>query len=383
MSQPRFRLALAVVAALALAMALVACGSGSGSDREGEKPQEILNEATLQGIESGSIDLSADVISPGKEGGDLKISISGPFQAEEAEGDLPQLDITGKVNGSVNGGKIDFEGGAVLLPNSAYVNFDGTEYEVDPSTFSFVESILRPEKRAGGKKASGTACGEAAGKLQVGDFLEGGRNEGSADVAGTETTKVSGDLDVSAAIDALLEVAEDPTCKSQLSAAGQFIPPASEIRAAKDELSNGVKRAHVDVYVGDDNIVRRVAAQLEVESDGKGSGPNSAKIDFDMQLTGVNEEQEISAPRNAKPLSDLFLKLGVNPLELFFVLNGEGSEAARNSLFEALGKAALGSPSDEGGSGGGDSEGGQQAYLKCLGKAQTPVDLQKCTRLLQ
>jgi hypothetical protein len=374
----RFRSVLACIAALAIAMGVVACG---GSDRSDEKPQEVLDTATLQGVDSGNIDLSLKANAPGKEGGNLNLTVSGPFQGE-AKGDLPQLDITGKATGTVNGSDIDFEGGAVLLPNSAYVNFDGTEYEVDPTTFSFVESLLRPEKKAGAKKGSGTACGEAAGKLQVGELFEDSRNEGSADVGGTETTKVSGDLNVSGAVDALLEVIEDPACKAQLSAAGESIPPAAEIRAAEGQLDKGIKRAHVDVYVGDDDIVRRIAAQIDAEPEGKGSGPKSVSIDFDLQLTGVNEEQEITPPPNPKPLSDLFLKLGVNPLELLYLVNGEGSEEARSNLFEALSKAALGPESEKGGSGGG-SEGGRQVYLKCIGKAKTPVDLQKCTGLLQ
>jgi hypothetical protein len=370
----RFLYALAAVAALvAMATSLAACGGGSKS---GESPQDLLDEATLQGIESGKIDLSLGVKAQGSKGGNVDVSLSGSFQGE-GKGNLPQLDMTAKAKGSFNGSDVDFEGGVVLLPNSAYVNYQGTEYEVDPTTFSFVESALKRAQREGGAEGGSAgiaACQEEAGKLKVADFVENGANEGSADVGGTSTTKVSGDLDVSGAIDAVLEVVESQACRAQLAAAGP-LPSKSEIEKAKDEVSNDVKVAHVDVYVGDDDIVRRITAQLEIEPKNGGSGPKSVELDLDLKLTEVNEEQKISAPGNAKPLNDLFLKLGVNPIELLGLLNGEGGGPGIGNLLEGLGEAA------GGGSSGGGSGGGQQAYLKCLGEARSPVDLQKCAQI--
>lgn len=336
---PRLRFLYVLVAVSGLAAAVAALAScGSGSDKSDESPQTVLDEATLRGIESGKVDLSLAVKSPGKEGGNLDVSLSGSFQGE-GKGNLPQLDMTAKANGAFNGKDVDFEGGVVLLPNSAYVNYEGIEYEVDPTTFSFVEAALKQAQREGGAEAGSAgiaACQEEAGKLKVGNFLEDGANEGSADVGGTSTTKVSGNLDVSAAIDAVLEVAESQACRAQLAAAGP-LPSESELEEAKDEVSSSVKTAQVDVYVGDDDIVREIAAQLQIERDNGGSGPKSVEIDLDLKLTGVNEEQKISAPENAKPLSKLFLKLDVNPIELLGLLSGEGGGEGVGKLLEELG----------------------------------------------
>lgn len=377
MSRLRFLYVLAAVAALvAMPIALAACGGGS--DKSGEDPQTVINEATLQGIDSGNLDLSLGVKAAGKEGGNVDVSLSGPFQGE-GKGSLPQLEMTAKANGSINGKDIDFDGGLVLLPNSAYVNYEGTEYEVDPTTFSFVESTLKQAQREGGAEsgAAGVAgCQEEAGKLKVADFIEGISNEGSADVGGTSTTEVSGDLNASGAIDAVLEVVESQACRAQLAAAGP-LPTKSEVEDAKNEIDSSVKSAHVDINVGDDNIVRRIAAQLKIEPKGGGSGPKSVEIDIDLKLTGVNEEQTISAPQNAKPLNDLFLKLGVNPIELLGLLNGEGGGEGIGGLLQGLGETAGGGSGGSSGGGGG----GRQAYLNCLGEASTPVDIQKCTKL--
>jgi hypothetical protein len=340
LSRPRFLHLLAAVALVAMSVTFAACGGGS--DKSDESPQTVLDEATLQGIDSGELDLSVGVDAQGPKGGKVDVSLSGPFQAE-GKGSLPQLDMTAKAKGSIDGNDVDFDGGIVLLPNSAYVNYEGVEYEVDPTTFSFVESALKQAQREGGAEAgaAGVAgCQEELGKLKVADFLEGGTNEGSADVGGTSTTKVSGDLDVSGAIDAVLEVVESQACRAQLAAAGP-LPSKSEIDDAKAEVSSAVKSAHVDVYVGDDDIVRQIAAQLKIEPKHGGSGPKSVEIDFDLKLTGVNEEQKISAPENAKPLSKLFLKLGVNPIELLGLLQGEGGGEGLGELLKGLGASQL------------------------------------------
>jgi hypothetical protein len=324
------------VALVALCAGLAACGGGSA--KSGESPQTVLDEATLQGIESGEIDLTVGVKAPGPEGGNLDLSLSGPFQGE-GKGSLPQLDMNATAKGRFNGKDINFEGGIVLLPNTAYVNYEGIEYEVDPTTFSFVESTLQQAQREAGAQTGSSgaaACQEEVGKLKVADFLENGSNEGSADVGGTSTTKVSGGLDVSGAIDTLLEVIESPACRAQLAAAGP-LPSKSEVEKAKSEVGSALKSTHVDVYVGDDNIVRQISAQLEIEPKKKGSGPKSVELEIDLKLTGVNDEQTISAPENAKPLSRLFLKLGVNPIELLGILQGEGGAESLGKLLEGLG----------------------------------------------
>jgi hypothetical protein len=333
MSRRPFPIALLVL--IAFAAGLTACGDSGSQD-----PQTVIDEATLQGIESGTIDLSLEVDAKGREGGDLDLSLRGPFE-EGAGGseDLPQLDLTAKADGTINGESVDFDGGLVLLPNSAYINYKGVDYEVDPTTFSFVESIIDPESVEGapqGESKSLTACQETVGELKPADFTKGLKDGGEADVGGTETTKVSGELDVPSAIDSLIKLSEDPACKGQLSTAAA-LPSTAELKDARSEVKGSVRSAKVDVYVGDDDIVRRISAELQIEPRKRtGKGPSSAKVSFDLSLTGVNEEQEIGAPPSARPLSDLFVKLRINPLELLGLLQGEGDPT---ELLEKLGGA--------------------------------------------
>lgn len=377
----RVRYFVLFAALVALATALSACGGSSS--KSGEDPQKVINEATLKGIKSGNLDLSLGVKAQGKESGNLDVSLSGPFQSSgEGPEQLPELDITAKANGSFNGEDINFEGGLTLLSDRAFVNYKGTEYAVDPTTFSFVKSALEKAQKQGGaqgKSAGSTACQEAVSGLKVGNFVDNLSNEGSTDVGGTTTTKISGDLNVPGAIDALLELTKNPACSAQLGAAGP-LPSEAELDKAKTQIESALKKAHVDVYVGDDNIVRKIAAELSIEPpNASSSGPKKVDLEFELSIDGVNEDQTIEAPSGAKPLNDLFLKLGVNPIELLGVLQGKGG------LGGLSGAGGLGGLLNGiGGSGGSSSGGGSgsaQAYLNCLKGAQTPVDIQKCAGL--
>jgi hypothetical protein len=372
----RLRILTVFIALIALTTAFAACGSSSSST-----PQAIVDEATLQGIESGKIDLSVGVGIKGEKSGHVDASLSGPFQGE-SEAELPELDLTAKANGSVGGKKVDFDGGLTLLGgNKAYVGYKGTEYEVDPTTFSYVQSLAKRQGTGGEKSSEVTACQEAAGELKVADFIENLSEGGSAEVRGTSTTKVSGDLNASGALEALSELVEDPACSEQLEATGA-VPSPAELDAAKGTVQDAVKDAHVDLYVGDDHIVRRITAQATIEPPEASKGVRSVELEIDLTLTGVNEGQTISAPASSKPLSDLFLKLNVNPLELLGTVQG-GGVGGLGSLLEGISGGGGGSSS--GGSGGpsGGGSGGQQAYYECLGEAHTPVDIQNCTGKLQ
>jgi hypothetical protein len=372
----RFRSFALLAALVALTTAFAACGGDGGSD----DPQQVLDNATLEGVDSGSLDIALDVKAEGEEGGDIDVSLSGPFQSKEGQ-DLPELALSATAKGTANGDPVDFDGGLTVLSDRAFVNYEGVEYEIDPTLFSIVRSSFEQAQNQGseGNAADVTACQEAAKGLAVGDFIDGLTAEGGVDVDGTDTTKVSGDLDTAGAIDAVIELAKDPACSAQLEAAGSG--SIDELEEAKGELTGAIKKAQVEVYVGDDDIIRRVAAEMTIEPEGT-TGEN-VELDFELTLSGVNEEQEISRPANAKPVQDLFLKLGINPIELLDkASSGEGLGELLEGLTESFpsgGDSASGGP---GGSSGGGGD-GRQAYLECLKEARTSADLQRCASMIQ
>lgn len=366
------------LALIALSAGVAACGGGSSDD-----PQSVVEEATLQGVESGKLNLAVDLKVQGEKGGKVDVNLSGPFQSE-SEAEYPELDLAFSSKGSLGGKDLNREGGLTLLGNQAYVAYEGTEYEVDSTTFNFVKSMLKQQGGGQNQPSEIAACKEAAGELELSDFVENLKSDGSADVGGTSTTKVSGNLNATEAVEAVSKLVEDPTCSEQLSAAGP-LPSAAELDKAKSTVKNSIKSAHVDLYVGDDHIVRRIVAQATIEPPKSAkAGAKRVELDLDLTLTGVNEEQTISAPSSAKPLSNLFLKLGINPIELLGAFQNAGSEGL-GGLLEGLSEAGVGGGSGGGGSagGGGSSGGGQQSYYECLGEAHTAVDIQDCRGQLQ
>lgn len=369
MSRIRSIALLATVAILAAVFA--ACGGGG--DSSSEDPQAVIDNATLEGVTSGTLALQLGIKSEGAKGGDLTVSLSGPFQGG-GKGNLPQFAISAKANGTLKGEAVDFEAGLTLLSDRGFVDYKGTEYEVDPTTFGIVKSSFEQAQQQGGEEAGAsevTACQEAATGLEVGDFVDNLKNEGSAEVEGTDTTKLSGDLNVGSAIDAIIKLTENPACSAQLEAAGPL--PLDELEAAKGELGQAVKKAHVDVYVGDDNIIRKLAAELTVEP--KGAGKEKVEVEFELSLGAVNEEQEIKAPANAQPLEGLFQELGVNPLEL---IESATSGGGLGGLLEGL---TEGGSSGGSSSGGGGSAGPGSDVVECFEHASTPAEIQKCANL--
>ena len=367
----RFRILALFATLVAMTAVFAACG---GSDDEGgsssDDPQQLVENASLEGVKSGEMEMSLQATVEGEEDAEVDVTLSGPFE-EGAKGELPQAELSAEVEGSAEGEEIDFDGGITLLTDRAFIDYEGTAYEVDPTTFGFVKSALERAEQQGGEEDI-TACQEAAEGIKFSQFAENLESEGEADVDGTSTTKVSGDLAVDGAVDALIQLTENPACSAQLEAAGPL--PIEELEEAKGELSKAIEKAHVDLYVGDDDIVRRMDAELTIAPEGS---DEKIELEFEITLSGVNEEQSFSEPADAKPLEDLFQQIGVNPFELLEAGGEEGLEG----LLEGLMGGGSGSSS------GGGSESGalpnQKQYLDCLQKAQTTADLQKCANLIE
>lgn len=371
---PLSRIRILALFSTLVALTVVFAACGGGSDSGSEDPQKVVEEASLEGVKSGELDLSIHVNAEGEEGGEIDVNLSGPFEAG-SQGELPQLEMTAEAEGSAQGEEIDFDGKLTLLTDRAFIEFEGTAYEVDPSSFGFLKSAFEQAQQQGGSEADVTACQEAAEGIKFSQFVQNLENEGSEDIDGTSTTKVGGDLKVSGAIGALIQLTEDPACSAQLEAAGPL--PLDELEEAKDELAKAITKSHVEIAVGDDNIVRKFAVELTIEPpQAKGE---KVELELELELSGVNEQQSFSKPSNAKPLEALFKKLGVNPLELLEA----GSSGGLGGLLEGI----IGSSTGGGSSSGGGSEAGsaqaQKEYVQCLQQAQSAAALQKCASLLE
>ncbi len=382
----RKRSALLLAAFAALAAILSACGGGGGGSSE--DPQKVIETATFEGIESGEVDVSLNVKSTGDESGNLTAEISGPFQSTGKQS-LPELGLAIKAKGDAEGDNIDFDGGLTVLGDRAFIAYEGKNYEIDPTTFGFIKSGFEEAEQEGSKESSTaevTACQKAAESLDLGEFIDNLENEGSEDIDGTGTTKLSGDLNPKTAVEAVIKLAESPACSSELDAAGAL--PLGELKSQQSELTDAIKKAHITVNIGeDDHIPRKIEAEMTIEP--KGSN-EKVDVEFEITLSGVNEKQTIKAPAGAESIEKLFEQLGVNPLELLGTLQGGGGEGLGGLLEGIDGSSESAESPDIGKEIEKNLEEAElpsveqsKEFTKCLDNAESAADVQKCAQLME
>lgn len=297
----------AVACTMALGPLFGACGGGDSGP---------LEDAGVDGLESGVVHLALGVQIAGREGGNLDIELSGPFRVRGW--DRPQVDLTATVEGRVEGETIDLEARVTLLKDRGFIEYRGTVYEIDSENLATSEEAFLPPKPGTEKKAGVSAlsaCLETAADVDVEALGDEFVEEGTARVEGTPTTKVGADLDAEAVRAALASIAEDPSCKAQLAVASRLV---KEVEALADETAGAVEKAHVEVFTGEDDVVRRIVGQLTVEPTGD---RGRTEVDFELTLTEVNENPEIVAPREGVPVLFWLERLGFNPLSALFLFS--------------------------------------------------------------
>jgi hypothetical protein len=316
---PRPRLLFALLALCLSASAFAACGGGSE-----ESPQQVLEGANLEGVESADFEVSleidangkqgGDLDANGKQGGDLDVTLSGRAAPEG-------IDVDATVAGNAGGKPVDFEGGLTLLADHGFVDYQGTEYEIDPANYSLAKELFFPllSEEA---LVDLVTCREAVSRLVTGELIKGLHKDGTVDVAGAEATKLSGELDVAAAAAAMIGLTEDPGCSGQFEA----LSPESltRIRSVTKSIAATAEKAEVDIYVGGDHVIRGFGAEF-VSRPGGARAP--IVVDLELTLGAINADQKIEAPPAAKPVGVLFGKLGINPLE--FITWSSGGEGVR------------------------------------------------------
>ena len=336
---------------LLLALVAVGCG-GDGDTADSSTDVDQLLDDTFSGsksIQSGKLSLALGLEAEGGQG-PVSAKISGPFQSE-GEGRLPQLDL----EGSFEGGGESLSGGITATADAAYVSFGGNTYEVAGPVFEqFKAGYEQSAKEASGEKDQSLA---SLG-IDPRRWLTNASNEGEAKVGDTDTIKITGDVDVPKLLDDVNGALEKIRA---LGVQGSEQIPDKLTEAEKQQTAEAIEDLSVEIYTGaDDRILRRMVIDLSLKMPEGTSvaAAQSAQIRLDFQLLDVNEEQEIEAPENAKPFSELLKQI-------------EG----------------LGAGLDLGALGGGGTGGGEQPnvdeYSACVQKNLGDNDaVRKCADLL-
>jgi hypothetical protein len=229
-------------------------------------PQELLVAGfSPDSLESASFDGALSFTSEGEKN---TVKTSGAFELGAAK-ELPQVDV--QVSVDVPG--FNGRGGFVTTGERAWFTRGDTGYAVPQMAWSKIVAA----RESGGAAAADTP------KVDVdpSSWLRNVKSEGTEKMDGVDVTHVSAEVNSAKAIADVVK-AMDRT--------GQ-VPAGAEAR-----ISSVVKDGHLDAWVGDDKIMRRVSLELS----GKGDGGRKVSMDLDFRLTGVNKPQDIARPSKVK-----------------------------------------------------------------------------------
>jgi hypothetical protein len=229
-------------------------------------PQELLRAGlTPDALESASFDGSLSFSSRGDRN---VISTSGAFELGGAK-EMPQVDV--QVSVDVPG--FDGRGGFVTTGERAWFTRGDTGYAVPQKAWARIV--------AGRESGAAPAADTPKVDVDPSSWLRNVKSEGTEKMDGVDVTHVSADVNSAKAITDVVK-AMDRT--------GQ-VPAGAEAR-----LAGVVKDGHLDAWVGDDKIMRRVSLELS----GKGDGGRAVSMDLDFRLSGVNKPQDIARPAKVK-----------------------------------------------------------------------------------
>ena len=234
-------------------------------------PKQQLEAAfTNDELESASFDGELSFSSLGERN---SIETSGAFEDRGAK-EMPVVDIQVRVD--VESAPLKLDGGFVTTGDKAWFTRGDVAYAVPQDAW---DKIV--EARESGEGSGGTQPARPELKLEPGDWLRKVSSEEGGEIDGVETTHISADVNAAAATAQLLEA---------MQGTGQLpveLPAGVDKRAAKV-----LGDARLDVWVGKDEIVRRLGFELT----GKGDGGRPVQMELRFEFSNVNKAQDVSAP---------------------------------------------------------------------------------------
>ena len=325
--------------------ALLVAGCG-GSDND-PAAVSLVKSAFSRSIGSANVqvDVSADLQGGQSVSGPVSLKLSGPYKSNGST-KLPAFDW----NVAAAGGGANFDGRLTSTGEDVFLTFQGQTYDVGRANVARYNQALTQTGTQNRKSLKDFGIDPAT-------WVKDAKQEGTANVAGTQTTHVSASIDFDKLLQDLNALAKNAGATT---GAARSVPQLT----AKDrkQFTDAVKSSSFDVYVGKaDGKVHRLALSVRFEvpkkNQSRANGVKGGTLSFSVQFSNVGAPVKITAPTSTAPLSDLLGKLG--------------------------GASALG-----GGTSGGTASPSSkqfQAYSKCLDSA-SPGDvnaLQKCAALLK
>jgi hypothetical protein len=275
---------------LATAVLLAGCGADDSERASATSDARQLLGATvdnLDGLRSATLDAKLDATAP--TGRQAAVSLSGPFEAGKP-GEVPRFALSAKLTAE---GRTE-SAGVTYTGEEAFATLQGSTYAVP--------GVLAGQLTAGVEQALGQ--GGALLGVDLKRWVPDPVNAGTADVGGVQTVKLAGRADVKRVV-ADLNVLAGQLQTLQVPGMGGGTPKRLPADAA-----DAVKDLTVSVYTGaDDQVLRRLVVEGAVVPEADSDAKDGGRALLDLTLTKVGEEQDIAAPKDAKPFAELLAQL--------------------------------------------------------------------------
>ena len=236
-------------------------------------PEELLKTAFQGGdVQSTAFDATISVSADDSRG---RLEVSGAFERGAAN-DVPDVAIDFEL--AADGERA--AGGFVSLGDEAFFTRGNTGWRVPEEAWTpLVEAVA---------SGAGAQPQSIALPFDPQTWIRDVESQGTETLDGVETTHISASVDVK-------RVFEDVAGIARRSGA----PLPSTRDAART-----VERAEFEIWVGnEDRVLRRLSADLAFAPPPELRGPNDSarsQISFDLNLSGVNQPQDIEAPANVR-----------------------------------------------------------------------------------
>jgi hypothetical protein len=264
---------------LVLVAVIAGCGGGG-------RANQVLSDAagSLGKLRSGDLTLRLVVSPPEGTKGRIGFELRGPFALRP--GALPVAKIAYTQIAGAHTGTATF----ISTGTKAYAEVNGKAYELPAAS---TDAIRRA---AGGPGGSSTFA-----ELRIDDWVTDPVVGDGGKVGGAATTRVSGDLDVVAAANGLLDL---------LRQLGRDAPTIEGDQAK--QLEQAVDSSSFEVWSGrDDHILRRLLLKANLGLDVPESLRRAlgsvvgAKIEFELAVSDPNKPVSVAPPTNPLPSSQL------------------------------------------------------------------------------
>ncbi len=267
----------------------------------GEKEASLLDKAFEQEIRSAQLAVDVQMTEGAARKPLGRVRISGPFQAG-TEQQLDRFDWT--IRGEGHHGE-RLAARVTSTGSNLFVRYQGTTYEVGEQAVALLE-------RQAAKSAKRGEQPEDLDDLQrlgvdLRSWFPKSGDEGPSSAAGVPTTRITGRLDVSAALRDVAGLMRRPELR------GQFESRlAPKLRGAEiAEIDDMISDPAMEVHVGrDDGKFRRIAARLRFEIPPEmREKAKFGNLRFAMEFRDVDRPVRIDAPSGGRPIGELFERL--------------------------------------------------------------------------